>query len=88
VNVRPNPGRDEQAIAFELAAGDHAAAVENFSVAGQRVWRRSLTSFGVGAHTLSWNGTDDHGRRCGPGVYWAHIVTQRGTTAQRFVRVH
>jgi hypothetical protein len=58
----PNPARGR--VQFSLA-GQRAAAVSVFDATGRRVRVLTLDSRG----TTAWTGTDEHGRRCAPGVY-------------------
>jgi hypothetical protein len=87
LGARPNPGRSDQAIQFEIASGAGPASLEIFTIAGQRVWQRDVSGLGPGAHAMRWEGVDTHGHRCAPGVYWARIVTRDAAPAQRFVRL-
>jgi len=84
-NIRPNPGRGEQTIEFDVAPGAGTARLQIFAVTGQRV--RVWSVAGRGAHTVVWNGVDSAGRPCAPGVYWAALRTPTATRGMRFVRV-
>lgn len=68
----PNPARSGAQLRFELPQTVSVRAAV-YSSNGRLV--RTVTD-GVqsaGYHNLAWDGCDDFGRRCGPGVYFCHV---------------
>jgi len=74
----PNPFRMSSVTSLEVSvkAGERGS-ITIYNVLGQTV---KTFSVGEGLHTITWNGTDDQGRACGSGVYFARLSTP--TTAQ------
>jgi hypothetical protein len=82
--VAPNPSQAAMRVEFSMP---HAGRVEIgvLDVTGRRV--RALArgaGFPAGKHGLAWDGRDDHGRACGPGVYTV-VLRAQGTRLVRRV---
>jgi len=86
LTIQPSPGGATQTISFRIASTDVPRMLEIYSVDGRRVWQASLVGRASGLQTLSWNGRAVSGRRVQAGVYLARLVSNRGTSTQRFVR--
>ncbi len=73
----PNPFNPETAIRYSVGSPG-AVTIRIFNASGALV--RSLVDrpHAAGAYTVRWNGTDDHGRRLGSGVYFYEIQTAGG----------
>jgi len=72
----PNPFNPVTTLRFALReAGEVRLEIRN--VRGQLVTVIADRSFEAGTHTLSWNGTDRHGRAVASGIYLARL--QAGT---------
>lgn len=82
----PNPARLGEAMRIPVAVpatgGD--ARLELLDGAGRLVRRFDLSGFSPGIREISWDGTNDAGRPCVPGVYRALLVAP-GVTRSAFV---
>jgi len=69
----PNPFNPTTTIAFDVAR-EGRVVVEIYNIKGQRV--RVLTDdvYGVGRHSVVWNGDDATGRSVGSGVYFYRMT--------------
>jgi predicted GH43/DUF377 family glycosyl hydrolase len=68
----PNPFNPQTKIDFHLAKSDRIQ-VSVFDLKGKRVTELANQIFGAGAHTLEWNGCDDHGRAMPSGPYFVRL---------------
>lgn len=69
---QPNPFSESTRIQFQLAR----AAETRLSIVdalGRRVRDLSVTSLGVGRHSMSWDGLDDGGTEVANGIYFARL---------------
>jgi flagellar hook assembly protein FlgD len=64
-------------------AGPYDAVIEIQDAAGQHVRTLRVTGATPGAHALTWDGRNDGGRTCAPGVYrvWLRAGGQSTLTA-------
>ena len=70
---RPNPFNPSTRIAFTLSSpGD--VRLELFDARGRRVRLLDAGSRAAGEHAVSWNGTDDAGRRLAAGAYLVRLA--------------
>jgi hypothetical protein len=79
LTVSPNPFHDAAAIRFRATAAG-PAWITVFDATGRRV--RSLKEnqpIGPGDVVLSWDGTDESGRRVTAGVYWVRVFADGRT---------
>jgi probable HAF family extracellular repeat protein len=83
----PNPVRDASRFAFELPQAGRARLVLH-DLSGRAVRELASGWFGAGHQSVPWDGRDASGARLAPGVYYAHLTTEQGTLAQRFVVLH
>ncbi len=79
--VRPSPARTGAAISVQLAARSEGE-VSLFDAGGRlvRAWPVSR-----GASSITWNGTDDRGRRLPAAVYFIRLETQAGSATHQLV---
>ncbi len=80
----PEPFGRATTILFSLergATGDLAV----FDLSGRRVRLLASGWLEAGPHTLSWDGTDDHGRRMAPGVYFYRLTAGRFAGTRQMV---
>ncbi len=84
-SIDPTPTRGPQRIAFRIAPGDAGRAIEVYSVDGRRVWSAPLSGSASGA--VSWDGRTAAGSPVPAAVYFARLMTARGTATRRFVRL-
>jgi hypothetical protein len=85
--IRPNPGRDAQALDLALPDGVSRARLELHDVAGRLVWAEHLDAPTGGTRTVVWNGRDAHGARAPAGLYLVRLRTDRGEAHARLVRI-
>ena len=81
---RPNPAPDGVALDFTLPA-PQAVRLEILDVGGCRVRTLAAGACGAGAHTVRWDGRDEHGARLAAGVYWARLAAGEETRTRRVV---
>ncbi len=84
LTVQPNPFRAGSGSMRVEAGGQGRGSIEVFSIAGKRVRTLFAGSLG-GQRTVTWDGRDESGGRVAAGVYFVHLVTPAGSTAQRVV---
>jgi immune inhibitor A len=80
----PNPFNPATQVEFTLARGGRVEAVV-YDLAGRRVkvlWSGRLDA---GRHALSWNGSDERGRRVGSGVYVLRLQSPEGSATRRLL---
>lgn len=82
---RPNPVKGNTEIAFNLPkAGNYS--LEIFNITGQII--RSLDGKGdAGLNKVSWNGTDNNGRKVSSGVYLYALKAQGNSATKKLVVV-
>ena len=70
----PNPFNPETTISFAMAREGYVS-IDIFNAKGQKVRSLVNTSYGVGYHSIVWNGNDDNGRNVGSGLYFYRMQT-------------
>lgn len=83
--ARPNPTAGLTELSLALPASGRVEAVV-YDVRGARVRTIAWGHFEAGTHVIGWDGTDDTGRRAGPGIYFAR-VSALGDQATRKVQL-
>jgi hypothetical protein len=84
--ARPNPFSAATHISFTLdRPGD--VVVDVVAVNGARVRRIERPGLEAGAHTMTWDGRDAHGRRVAAGVYWVSLRSGDSADGQKLVVV-
>ncbi|HEU4724305.1 MAG TPA: FlgD immunoglobulin-like domain containing protein [Candidatus Eisenbacteria bacterium] len=73
----PNPFNPETAIRYTVGSPG-AVTIRLFNAAGALVRTLVDRPHASGDYTVRWNGTDDHGRRLGSGVYFYEIQLANG----------
>lgn len=82
LNCAPNPFSRMAAVSYELAqAGPVALTVHD--VSGRLVRRLESGYRSSGKHEVSWNATDDHGRRMPGGVYFLRFSAGGQASSRR-----
>ena len=82
----PNPARGD--VRFELALPSATAAqVVVRDVEGRTIRTLAHGDMTAGRHTLLWNGADDAGVACSPGLYFVEATAGGEHAARRVVRV-
>jgi hypothetical protein len=82
----PNPGVSFTRIAFVLPAGARAASLGIFDTAGRRL-KNLGREFAPGLNEVTWDGTDEHGRRVRAGVYFYRLEVDGKRFTQSLVLV-
>jgi hypothetical protein len=84
--VMPNPFRTSTSIGFQLPA-DARTTLQIYDLQG-RVARTLVNGvIAAGEHRVTWNGTDDQGRRVDPGVYFARLASGPERVVRRMIFV-
>ena len=83
----PNPFARTTTIRFQMPEGGGSARVQIFDAGGQMVRTLFDGPADAGANTLTWNGTDDHGRSVPAGIYFYQLDTENGTKTKRMIRL-
>lgn len=85
----PNPVKvgQVQHIPLTLPAGAHGAVLQIVDAAGQRVRRFDVPADGPGVTEIHWDGLNDAGRVCAPGLYRAWLDAEGTRQVVRLVRV-
>ena len=81
---KPNPFGSGTTIRFEVPRAS-MVRVEVFDAMGRRVRALLDHRFEPGAHSVAWDGTDNKGRRVGPGVYLCRMTAEGFQNQQRMV---
>ncbi len=81
---RPNPFVGLTTIAFELPRAGRADLVV-YDVSGRQVKRLIGSTMPAGRHAVSWDATDDDGRRVPAGVYFYRLKSEGGGEGTRRV---
>ncbi len=84
--ARPNPFGATTSLAFDLPSAGRAQLVV-FDVAGRRVKGLVDGEMPAGRHAVSWDATDDAGRKVAPGVYFYRLTTPDGAGTKSAVFV-
>ena len=84
--VRPNPFTSLTTIAFAIAQRQRVS-IAVFDVAGRRVRALVQEPLEAGRYDLQWDGTDDHGRATGAGLYFCRMEAGTFRSTRRLVLV-
>lgn len=82
----PNPFNPSTTISYNLPQNGQVT-LNVYNSRGQRV--RALVSArqAAGQHTVTWNGTDDHGRNMASGVYFYKVETAGSSSVSKMLLV-
>ena len=80
----PNPFNPSTTIAFSLP-NDSFVSSSIFNIRGQLVATISNRHFESGHHSVIWNGTDDHGRQLGSGIYFYQLKADNIKATRRMI---
>jgi flagellar hook assembly protein FlgD len=78
----PQPVRTEAHVSFVLATASNATLAVH-DPAGRLVRTLVNGSAAAGLNQLTWNGTDDGGKRLAPGMYFLQLTTPPGSASRR-----
>lgn len=87
--AHPNPARvgETQHLPLTLPPGSSGAVVEILDGAGQRVRRFEVRASGPGVTEVEWDGRNESGRTCAPGLYRAWLIAGGTQQVVRLVRI-
>lgn len=77
----PNPFNPRTALRFSLAARSDVE-LSIYDVSGRKVRSLVNDTFDAGTHQVTWDGTDNAGRKLAAGVYWQRMVTKANGVEQ------
>ncbi len=85
----PNPARMGEPMNLPVAvpSGGGSARLDLLDGSGRQVRRFDLGTLAPGIHDVVWDGANDAGRPCAPGVYRAVLVAPRVTRSLNVARV-
>jgi hypothetical protein len=87
VYPNPSPLAGPVRIPVLVAAQPKGARIDVLDAAGRRVRRIDLAALALGSTEVVWDGRNDAGRLCAPGVYSACLVGDGLSQVVRLVRV-
>ena len=83
----PNPMRDQLTLKLELSA-PASHRIDIFNIRGQKITSLPGSSLKGGKLEYTWNGTDDKGRFCAPGIYLIKLyVNDKPMRSKRICRI-
>jgi ligand-binding sensor domain-containing protein len=82
LKASPNPFVEEVKLEFNL---EQPSPVElsGYNLRGQKLFSISYPLLGKGRQVLGWDGRDDNGNRCAPGVYILRLKAEGATQARK-----
>lgn len=83
----PNPARGRARIDYSVPRTGHVT-LHIFDLAGARVRTLVDGEIPAGAHSVQWNGQDDHGNVVKAGAYFYRLTQGEKNATQRLVFVH
>lgn len=87
--AHPNPARvgATQHLPLTLPPGSTGAVVDILDGAGQRVRRLEVRASGPGVTEIDWDGRNEAGQLCAPGLYRAWLIAPGTQQVVRLVRI-
>jgi hypothetical protein len=82
----PNPFLRETTIRFDLPSRGHVQ-LDVIDVTGRRIRTLVRGLEDAGAHSVRWDGMDEHGRPTAPGMYFCRLGTEEGSIARKLLHV-
>jgi hypothetical protein len=83
----PNPFHAQTTIAFYIPHRN-TVAIALFTPSGQKVRTLLDRSLDAGLHTVSWNGSDDYGKRLMPGIYTCEMRAKGFREVRKMLFLH
>jgi len=80
----PNPFNPSTTIAFDIAQAGNVS-IEVYNIKGQKVKTLVDGDYGVGRHSVVWNGDDASGRNVGSGIYFYRMTTSGYSSIQKML---
>ena len=72
-NASPNPFRDGTVIQLDIASASRGVSLRIYDIAGRVVRALDTDNVRSGRYQVSWDGTNDSGRRVASGVYFLSL---------------
>jgi len=85
-SVAPNPMTDATRISFDSRTRQRVR-VDIVSLSGRLIRTLADQIVPPGVMQLSWNGTDNGGRRCSSGIYFCRVVSSQGEARRKLTLV-
>jgi hypothetical protein len=85
LQVYPNPSRQISDIRFQILDPSQAVSLRIYDVTGRLVKQFLLSTDYYLLSTISWDGTDEHGRRVSEGIYFVRLETHDYTETQKII---
>ncbi len=82
----PNPFRGQVTLRFTLPSREKVR-LEVFDVAGRRVATLVQGTLTPGVHTVTWNGTDQHARSVGQGLYFVRLQAGSRSLTRKILKL-
>ena len=73
IAIYPNPFTSSTSISYHVPTSGAAATVRLYDAAGRLVKTLAEGAMPAGTHVLTWDGTDESGRRVAAGVYFCKV---------------
>ena len=80
-NAYPNPFKDMTNVDIAIKGGE-TGSFTIYNMLGQVVYKQKLSEGNV---KIEWHGRDNHGNRCGSGVYFYKLVTPTKSETKKMV---
>jgi|GEM_PF-6482974 len=80
----PNPFVTDTRITFKLRE-EAPVKLEIFNIKGQLVRKMNLDAKGAGEHQIDWDGYDNYGTRCAPGVYLYKLRAGKFSSSRKMI---
>jgi hypothetical protein len=77
----PNPFTSSTTVSFELSRAAEVS-VEVFDLTGRKVKSLAAGRAEAGGHRVTWDGTNENGRRVASGIYFLRLDTGRGAATR------
>jgi hypothetical protein len=85
LRLAPNPAGASPVHLRVSLPGAGEAAVEVFTVSGQRLWKARLSATSPGEQDVIWGGRDSGGNDVAAGVYFVRLLSPWGQRTERLV---
>ena len=81
-NIYPNPFNPNTTVKFSLQETSEIT-VSVYNVRGSLVRTLEKGTLGEGSHTVSWDGTDNSGKKASSGIYFFKLETENFSTCRK-----
>ena len=84
IKVYPNPFKYNTSISFTIP-DDGFVSLSIIDISGRVVSELAGAYYPSGTHSLTWNGSDNHGRQLNPGMYVCRLITGSESKSIRII---